>query len=98
MRLSDVTRRGRLRAPRDLRRRAALKLAVFAPDSAHMRNLILGVIVAVWGAAVVFNGLILSKPEGEGAYHTGQVVGIGVGAVMAVVGVRAVLRSRRDQS
>jgi len=71
---------------------------VFAPDNARVRNLILGVIVALWGAAVVVNGLILSKPEGGGAYHSGQIVGVAVGAVLAVVGVRTALKARREQS
>jgi hypothetical protein len=50
-----------------------------------MRSLIIGVILAIWGAAIVVRGLT-SDPSGNGAYDAGGSIAMVLGAVMVVVG------------
>jgi hypothetical protein len=60
-----------------------------------MRNLVFGAIAAVWGTAVVVNGLLINQPEGSGSYQSGQVMGIVIGGVLAVFGVFTVVKALR---
>jgi hypothetical protein len=60
-----------------------------------MRNLVFGALVAVWGTGVLINGLLINQPEGGGSYQDGQVMGIAIGAGLAVFGVFTVIRALR---
>jgi len=64
-----------------------------------MRQLVLGIIVGVWGAALVIAKLVGSAPsDGGGAYGAGQDAAWMFGVVMFVVGAFAIrngLRARR---
>lgn len=52
-----------------------------------MRNKIFGTIGALWGGAIVVNGLFGKPLQGSDAYQTGQIIGIILGGVMLFVGV-----------
>ena len=62
-----------------------------------MRNLVFGALIAVWGTAVVVNGLLINQPEGGGSYQSGQVFGIAIGAGLAVFGVFTVIKALRTR-
>ncbi|TMK40489.1 MAG: hypothetical protein E6G56_07460 [Actinobacteria bacterium] len=63
------------------------------------RNLILGVVVAIWGAAVLVAQIVASHPRSGGAYGAGQTAGVAFAVVMLAIGVFTVakiLRTRRN--
>jgi hypothetical protein len=65
-----------------------------------MRQRILGIIGVVWGAAVLLSGLLSSSHNSSSgayhsAYHSGQVAGLVFGAILLIVGARAVVKSLR---
>lgn len=64
-----------------------------------MRNLILGGVLAVWGAAVLI--LTLSgggAQSGHGAYHTGHSIGLVFAGALVVVGTVAVRKGPREKA
>jgi hypothetical protein len=57
------------------------------------RSQILPALIALWGAALVLN-IVISGPDGSGAYASGQLAAGVLGAVMLFAGVRAVRKAR----
>ncbi len=66
------------------------------------RNLILSIVVGLWGAAILVRTLVIGGPEGGdgSAYRAGSIVALVLAVVMLIAGVRGVLTelSRRDQT
>jgi hypothetical protein len=58
-----------------------------------LRTHIVPAIVALWGTAIVINGLV-SGVDGSGAYAVGELGGGAIGVLMIVLGGRALLRAR----
>ena len=63
-----------------------------APISGLMRNLILPILITVWGAGIVLRGLLGDGLAGDGAYGAGQMAGLLIGFVMLGLGVRHLIR------
>jgi hypothetical protein len=57
-----------------------------------MRNLVIAIIVTVWGAGIVISGLLRDHPDTSTAYGTGQMLGFLFGFVMLGAGVRALIK------
>jgi hypothetical protein len=62
-----------------------------------MSNLVIGGIVALWGVAVLVNGLLLSPRESDGAYGAGRFAGIALGGVLAFLGGRTAIKALRER-
>lgn len=62
-----------------------------------MRNLILGVIVAVWGIAAVIADLAGGMPDSHGAYGTGQTIGLVFAIFLIVIGIRALRKGLQER-
>jgi hypothetical protein len=58
-----------------------------------MARLISGVLLIVWGLALLISGLFRDV-DGDGAYATGQTAGWLFGFVLLALGVRAVMKGR----
>jgi hypothetical protein len=58
-----------------------------------MRQIILGVALAIWGLGIVVAGFA-QDTSGDGAYAAGQVTAWVLGFVMLAAGVRAVVKAR----
>lgn len=52
-----------------------------------MRNKIFGAIGALWGGAVLFNGILGQPQQGASAYQAGQTGALIFGGLMLVVGL-----------
>lgn len=52
-----------------------------------MKNKIFGAIGALWGGAIVVNGLFGKPLQGSDAYQTGQIIGIVLGGIMCAAGI-----------
>jgi len=60
-----------------------------------MRNLVLSIIVALFGAAILFNGLLGSRETSDGDYGNGQRAALAIAVVMGVLGARGVIKGLR---
>jgi hypothetical protein len=61
-----------------------------------MKNIILGSLVAIWGAAVLIVALVGSQ-HGNGAYGAGQAAGLVFAIVMIIVGTQAIRKGRHER-
>lgn len=57
-----------------------------------MRNLIIAIILTVWGAGIVLRGLFGDGVAGDGAYGAGQTAAFLIGFVMFGAGVRFLVK------
>jgi hypothetical protein len=57
-----------------------------------MRNLVLAIIVTVWGGAIVISAVVNGLPDTSTSYGTGRLAGILFGFVMFGAGVRHLIR------
>jgi len=64
-------------------------------DRLAMRNLVLSIIVALFGAAILFNGLLGGRETSDGAYGNGQRAALAIAVVMVVLGARGVIKGLR---
>jgi hypothetical protein len=62
-----------------------------------MRNIVLGCIVTVWGAAILLVKALGSTPSRGGAYGAGQSAALVFALIMIVVGIGAVRKGMRQR-
>jgi hypothetical protein len=60
-----------------------------------MRNLVLAIILTIWGAGIVLRGLFGDGLSGGGSYGTGQFAAFLFGFVMVGAGVRFLVKHVR---
>ena len=60
-----------------------------------VRNRVFGTLAVLWGTFVVVNYAIGGGDQGGEAFETGRFVGMVLGAVLLVFGMRALINSRR---
>jgi hypothetical protein len=57
-----------------------------------MRNLILAIVITLWGAGIVFGRMLGATDTGSGAYGFGQNLAFILGIVMVAAGTRAIVK------